>query len=148
MVLQRLGQYIMGVKLNLAKKDGGWIDAHPQQSNVLPLIVTFESESRNRALVVGISPLDNQLGSLTSVEVLALKREKLVRGSCFKQLFSHAARDISATCRFVSFDTNAVEIDSQDVDVFVQTLDLILTNVERGQAARRAAALRVPPTHP
>ena len=137
MVLQRLGQYIMGVKLNLAKKDGGWIDAHAQQSNVLPLIVTFESESRDRALVVGISPLDNNLGSLTSAEVLALKREKLMRFTSFKQLFSTAARDCSANCRFVSFDTNAVEIDTQDVDVFVQTIDLHLTNDERRRAAGR-----------
>ena len=56
MVMARLGQYIMDVKLSMAKRDGGWTG-----KRILPLVLIGE-ERAGRCLVVGISPLHSVLG--------------------------------------------------------------------------------------
>lgn len=129
----------MDVRQNLPRKDGGWVDATSKQNFLLPLLVSYESESRNAAIVVGISPLHQTLGGLTNLSELPGKAERLQEHCKFKQLFDFAAKELGVVGKHVSFDTCVVEIGREDVGVFVQTLDLLLTNQVR---AKEEAALR------
>ena len=124
MILTRLGQYIMDVKQNTSPKEGGWVDTKPTHSHLLPLILSFESETRDTALVVGISPLTRALGSYDGVGIDLKKAIRFQDNTMFKSLFQEASKFALSPIRFVSFDNNAVELSRKDLEVFIGSLDL------------------------
>eukprot|EP01038_Epipyxis_sp_PR26KG_P005061 gene5061-7065_t len=107
-VIKRLGHFIMDIKRNIHRRNGGW-----SGSALLPLIIL--AERKNSYLVVGISPLSNStVGSLEGIT------------EEHKQFFKLAAEDIKATIRSNSFDTDVIEIDKNDAQDFLGTLDYVL----------------------
>ena len=151
MVLTRLGQYIMDVKMNTPLKDGGWVNSRPGHNHLLPLVLTYESEARDTALVVAISPLARTLtddgflggggGGAAELERLYLDprfQHKLRSNTLFRPLFAEAAKMSHSPIRFVNFDTNAVEVARRDLDVFVGSFDMWLTQLNRQAQGGRA----------
>lgn len=116
-VLTRLGQYIMEVKRNLSKKQGGWAG----RKGLLPLILV--AERRDSYLVVGISPLATAQGrgELSDEDVHAIS---LLTN--FRQFFQLACKEIRIRPLSEAFDANAVEVAKEDVHDFLGTLDFLL----------------------
>lgn len=129
MVLQRLGQFIMDIKRNLAKKDGGWTG-----SALLPLILLAEKSGGESFLVVGISPLQSAAAS-GGVAITEEQHRRLLPLTNFRQFFKQAAKEIHASYRSNSFDTNVIEIDKNDVQDFLGTLDFLLKQATRSSSA-------------
>lgn len=97
MVLARLGQYIMEVKRNQSKKEGGWTG-----SSLLPLILLSE-RADGSYLVMGISPFATTSGQRNINEEHLQRLRPLTN---FRQFFKLAAKDMHIkyrfNCKFVS----------------------------------------------
>lgn len=132
MVLIRLGQYIMDVKQNTRREDGGWVDTKLKHNSLLPLILSFESETRDTALVVGISPIHRALGCHPGTpDIEEAKYKKFMRHTIFWDIFREAAAISYSEFRFVSFDHNAVEVSRKDLDVFIGSCDKYMTDLAK-----------------
>jgi hypothetical protein len=100
MVLAKLGQFIMEVKRNLPRKEGGWTG-----SNLLPLILLSERYD-GRYLIMGISPLtslsssEDTSGGTTFNTLSEEQKEKLAPLINFRQFFKLAAKDMSIPIHF------------------------------------------------
>ena len=119
-VLMRLGQFLMSVKRNTPRRLGGWID-----SSLLPLILVSEKQD-GQCLVVGVSPLSSAILSPTTTTTGEEEWRRLQPLCNFKQFFQLAAKDLKVEMRSYSFNTNIVEINSEDVQDFLGTLDYML----------------------
>lgn len=91
MVLARLGQYIMEVKRNQSKKEGGWTG-----SSLLPLILLSE-RADGSYLVMGISPFATTSGQRNINEEHLQRLRPLTN---FRQFFKLAAKDMHIKYRF------------------------------------------------
>lgn len=178
MVLTRLGQYIMDVKVsyspalylflsplsplepfthtpllshhfpqqNQSRSDGGWIGPR-----LMPLILSFDSENSDTAIVVGVCPIymkavdasgmlvEKFESSLGGADIDSDNTNRLLATTNFRKYFRMAAKEAHAgkyslvadhKCN-EHFDTNTIELHRNDLDIFVRTLDLVLTNVRR-----------------
>lgn len=91
MVLARLGQYLMEVKRNQSKKEGGWTG-----SSLLPLILLSERQDGSY-LVMGISPFATTSGERNISEEHLQRLRPLTN---FRQFFKLAAKDMHIKIRF------------------------------------------------
>ncbi len=110
MVLLRLGQFIMDVKLNTKKATNGWTE-----KKIRPLVVVGES-FRGKCIVVGISPLDSVLGKAA---VAALDEDQDLRKpqKYLADLKKHR-HDLDALCNFsVHFKLAARELAKNGTNV-------------------------------
>jgi cell division control protein 45 len=114
MVLNRLGQFLMEVKRNQSKKEGGWTG-----SSLLPLILLSERQDGSY-LVMGISPFATTTGERHVSEEHVHRLRPLTN---FRQFFKLAAKDMHIKYRFNSFDPNVVEIAKEDTQDFLGALD-------------------------
>eukprot|EP01034_Spumella_vulgaris_P021655 gene21655-27696_t len=115
-VVTRLGQFIMDVKRNLPRSEGGWTG-----STLLPLILLSERQD-DSYLVVGISPLASQCGGQ---EILPEHKQKLNVLTNFREFYKQAAHELRITksVRNNSFDSNVLIVSKNDVQDFLGTLD-------------------------
>lgn len=90
MVLARLGQFIMEVKRNQSRKEGGWTG-----SSLLPLVLLSE-RADSSFLVMGISPFATPSGANAISEEQQQKLAPLIN---FRQFFKLAAKDMSIKFR-------------------------------------------------
>ena len=116
-VLTRLGQFIMEVKRNLPKKQGGWVG----RRGLLPLILI--AEKRDSCVVVGISPLATAQGAadLSEEDVTAIHTL-----TNFRQFYKLALKELRMTALHESFDAHVIEVARDDVQDFLGTLDFLL----------------------
>ncbi len=126
MVLVRLGQYIMDVKLSMPKKERGWVG-----KRALPLILIGEERS-GKCLVVGISPLQSTIGrAALSDDNDDKDRERVAALSNFNLFFrlaaNEVAREVGASYRSDAFDANVIELPREiSPGDFVYTLSSVL----------------------
>ena len=116
-VLTRLGQFIMEVKRNLPKKQGGWSG----RKGLLPLILI--AEKRESYLVVGISPLSTAQGMADLTEQ---DQHAISQLTNFRQFFRLACKELRIQPLSESFDANVIEVAREDVQDFLGTLDFLL----------------------
>jgi cell division control protein 45 len=121
-VLTRLGQFIMEVKRNMTKKQGGWTG----RRGLLPLILI--SEKRDSYLVVGISPLSTSQGAR---DIVKEDQDAIGKITNFRSFFKLAMKEIKAKALNESFDSNVIEIAKEDVQDFLGTLDYLLKGATR-----------------
>jgi hypothetical protein len=128
MVLARLGQYIMDVKMSMSKRDRGWVG-----KRLLPFLLIGE-ERRNKVLIVGISPLQSTIGK----SALGENEDDLRRVSTlcnfnnfFKLAASDLAKDAGTSFRTNTFDAHVIEIQTEEIDPrdFVYSVNLMLNAV-------------------
>jgi hypothetical protein len=121
-VLLRLGHFIMNIKRNLPKKDGGWTG-----SRLLPLILLSEKLDGS-FIVAGISPLNDCEGLVdrTADEYQQQNHGRLNILTNFRQFFKQAAQETNARWLHNSFDANIIEVDKDDVQEFLGNLDYVL----------------------
>ena len=116
-VLTRLGQFIMEVKRNLPKKQGGWSG----RKGLLPLILI--AEKRESYLVVGISPLSTAQGM---ADLSEQDQHAISQLTNFRQFFRLACKELRIQPLSESFDANVMEVAREDVQDFLGTLDFLL----------------------
>ena len=117
----------------------------------MPLILSFEGDTSDTAIVVGICPIymkavDSQgmlvekfESSLGGAEIDSDNTNRLLETTNFKKYFSIAAKEARAgkyslmeghSCN-EHFDTNTIELHRSDLDIFVRTLDFVLSSIAR-----------------
>ena len=130
MVLARLGQYIMDVKMSMSRRDRGWVG-----KRLLPLVLLGE-ERRGKVLVVGISPLQSTIGRAAIGADEDENAVERISALCnfnnfFRLAANDLARDAGISYKSNNFDTHIVEIPTEEIDPrdFVYTVNLSLNAV-------------------
>jgi hypothetical protein len=130
MVLARLGQYIMDVKMSMSRRDRGWVG-----KRLLPLVLIGE-ERRGKVLVVGISPLQSTIGRAAIGADEDENAVERISALCnfnnfFRLAANDLARDAGISYKSNNFDTHIVEIPTEEIDPrdFVYTVNLSLNAV-------------------
>ncbi len=123
MVLARLGQYIMDVKMNMDKRrEQGWT-----QNKLLPLLLRGE-ERDGKCFVVGIDPRVSILGNKAREGVDMDGLNSLCN---FKGMFKASARGLGVVYPGDTFDANIVELPAEYADDFVYNLSIWLKGAAR-----------------
>jgi cell division control protein 45 len=109
MVLARLGQYIMDVKMSMSKRDHGWVG-----KKLLPLVLIGE-ERHGKCLVVGISPLQSTIGKYALESHDESSIDRLSTLCNFNNFFRLAARVMAkeenlASYSSSTFDAHVIEL--------------------------------------
>ena len=130
MVLTRLGQYIMDVKMSMKKRDGGWVE-----KKVLPLFLIGE-ERRGKCLIVGISPSQSTIGNgkiedETKEDGTNETRDRISTLSNFKAFYNIAVKEFSddVEVEVKEFDYNIIEVPSEIIDDFVSEVSETMSKV-------------------
>ena len=118
MVLARLGQYIMDVKMNMdRRREQGWT-----QNKLLPLLLRGE-ERDGKCFVIGIDPRVSILGSKARENV---DMDNLNNLCNFKGMFKASAKGLGVCILVKPFDANVVELSAEYADDFVYNLSIWL----------------------
>jgi cell division control protein 45 len=105
LALSRLAQYLMGMH----RENGKWTGTKAR-----PLVLMAEKPHTGTYLVVGYeSP----------------EREGAVKHNKFGMNFELTAKSMNGNIRFDSFDSNAVEVDSADVQRFIEQLHYLMDSI-------------------
>ena len=112
----------------------------------MPLILSFDSENSDTAIVVGVCPIYKKAvdasgmlvekfeSSLGGADIDADNTNRLLATTNFRKYFRMAAKEAHAGKYSLvadhkcteHFDTNTLELHRQDLDVFVRTLDYVI----------------------
>jgi hypothetical protein len=123
MVLARLGQYIMDVKMNMDKRrEQGWT-----QNKLLPLLLRGE-ERDGKCFLVGIDPRVSILGNKAREGIDMDSLDNLCN---FKGMFKASARGLGVIYPGDAFDANIVELPAEYADDFVYNLSIWLRGASR-----------------